>query len=544
MSPDLIMHHGTIVTMDKNDRICEAIAVKEGEITAVGSNEEILAQKSRKTRFIDLEGKTLLPGFIDAHQHMFIFGFNLLYVDCRLPSIEAVVAAVKEKAEESGPDDWIIGWGYDEDMFKEKRKLHKSDFEGIEQPVFITRYCAHAASVNERALNMANITRHTAIQNGIIEKDEQGEPTGVLVEQAKSLVEKVMPDYTKEQMKEAIKLANNYYIKDGLTSVHEAGMGFFTDTFKEYEVLQEVNKEGNLDVRMYLMVLGDFFDEFMQDKEVSSRKDAKLRIGSMKLFGDGTLSGKTAAVSQDFKGSPGERGMLILTDEELEQRVTAAHKTGHQVAIHAIGDRTINQVLDVYEKVQTAYPKNHLRHRIEHSTITDERILMRMKKLGVIPVPQPALVYFSGDVYQKNLHEPAVHHVFANKDFIDYDLKPAGSSDCPIIPASPLLGIAVAMDRTTVSGHTFIPDQRVTLQEALRMYTIYAAHAAFEEDIKGSLEAGKVADMVVLPPGFMEFSSDEIKNTEVEVTIIGGEIVYQKTVDTNKPASYIGDTGN
>ncbi len=527
MNADLILHHGTVITMDQNFQLAEAVAVKDGKILATGSNDDILQYSTSQTKIIDLEGKTVTPGFIDAHQHMINLGFNLANVNCRKASIEEVVSAIKKRAEASRPDEWIIGWGYDEAGFKENRNLHKGDFEGIPNPVYIMRYCHHAAVVNEKALELAGITNETTVINGIIEKDDSGNVTGVLVEQGKSLVENVMPPYTKEQMKNAVKLANDEYIKDGITSVHEAGLGFFSDAFKEFDVLKEMKKEGTLNVRMYVMVLQEVFEEFLEAYS-SYEWDDHIKMGSMKFFGDGTLSGKTAAVSQDFKNSPGEKGMLLYSYEDLLERAKIAHSQNKQIAVHAIGDRTINQVLDVYEKLYEDDPKPNLRHRIEHSTVSDETILARMNKLGAIPVPQPPLVYFAGDVYMENLNEPAVQNVFANKNFIDAGLKPAGSSDCPIIPSSPLLGIAVAMDRMTINNRVFIPDQRVSLREALSMYTINAAYASFEEDLKGSLEEGKLADMVILPEGFLHFTPEEIKGTEIEMTIIGGEVVYSK----------------
>lgn len=529
MKPDLILHDGTVVTMDDKNNVFEAIAVKNGRIAAVGSNEEILKLGSTDTKMVNLDGKTVLPGFIDAHQHMFSFGFNLLYVDCRTSSIEEMVSAIKERAKASRPDDWIIGRGYSESYFKEKRKPTKWDFDGIDHPIFITRYCCHEAVVNEKALNIAGIRNNSIVVNGIIEKNDQGETTGVLVENAKGLVEKVMPTYTKQQMKEAIKLANEHYVKDGITSVHEAGLGFFTNAFEEFDVLQEMSEEGTLDVRMYLMILGESFDEFIKER-ASMEWNEKLTLGPLKLFTDGTLGGKTAAVTKDFKGSPGEKGMLLYSFKELEKLVANAHKQDKQVSIHAIGDRAINLVLDVYEKVQSDYPRVDNRHRIEHSTVTNHKILARMRQLGVIPVPQPALVHIMGDMYAETLDVPEANNVFANKNFIDYDLKPAGSSDCPVIPSSPLLGISSAMSRKTISNNVLAPEQRLTLYEALSMYTINAARASFEEDIKGTLEVGKLADMTILPSGFLKFSAQEIKDAEVEMTMIEGEIVFNKAL--------------
>lgn len=528
MNPHLVLHNAEIVTMDESNSIFDAIAVTNGKITSIGTNEEILRLAGSDTTVIDLEGKTVVPGFIDAHQHMFHYGFNLLYVDCRLSSIEEMVSAIKERARNSEPHEWVIGWGYDEANFKEQRKPNKRDFEGIENPVYISRYCGHAAAVNEKALSLAGITEGTTVKNGIIEKDAKGEITGILVEHAKDLVREVMPARTVSQRKEAVKLANEAYLKDGITSVHEAGIGLSDDALIQFDVLKEMDEAGELDVRLYVMIYEEAFDHFLQRYSLDEYRSDRINIGTLKLFADGTLSGKTAAASRDFRNSPGNKGMLLHTFDELEAKVLKAHERGLQVSIHAIGDRAVKQVLDVYEKVLTDHPRDDHRHRIEHATMTDEALLQRMKALGVIPVPQPLFVHLNGDVYMDNLDSPAKDYVIVNKKFVDYGLRPAGSSDCPVVPSSPLLGIYSAMSRETIRGNVIQPEERLSLHEALRMYTVNAARAAFEENVKGTLEEGKLADMVVLPPHFLQFSPEQIKNTEVEMTIVSGEIAYSK----------------
>ena len=300
MSADKIYYNGEIYACDHEENIYEAVAIKDGKILSAGANEQIKSLSNSGTIHINLEGKTVIPGFIDAHMHIFSLGFNLSNINCQMDSIEQVIKAVEEKAKEAeNKDEWIIGWGFDESNYKEKRKLNKWDFESIENPVYITRYCLHEAVCNERVLKEAGITASTSIENGVVDRNEHGEATGLLIENAKIYAEKILPVRTKEKMLEAIKLANDYIVSRGITSIHDAGLGFFEDPFKEMEVLCESIQNKGLDVRMYVMVLAEYFSGFMNRyKEFSSER---LSIGAMKLFADGTLSGRNAALSVHIK---------------------------------------------------------------------------------------------------------------------------------------------------------------------------------------------------------------------------------------------------
>lgn len=521
---DTIFFSGEIHTLDAVDNVHEAIAVQNGKIIAVDSNEKILNLKSNKTTLIDLNGKTVLPGFIDAHIHLFNLGFNLSYVDCKLGSVEEIVEAVEERAKQTkSEDEWIIGWGFDEGDFQEKRKPNKWDFKHIKNPVYITRYCLHEAVVNEAAMRKANITNETSIEGGIIERTENGETTGVLVEKAKSLVENVLPPYTNENMKEAMKLANDYLLKHGITSAHDAGLGFLIDPEKEFEVLKEMSEEGTLQVKLYVMVMAEYYQSFL--KKYIDQSSLKLKIGSLKLFADGTLSGQTAALFDSYKDTD-VRGILHYTDDELKKQMEIAYKLNKQVAIHAIGDRAIDQVLRTIETIQKEYPNYEHRPRIEHTTVSNKELRKRMKMLNAIPVVQPTLIYTAGDTY--NLEKERLDNVFATQSFMDQGLKPVASSDGPVTDCSPFLGLYSLLTRETVNGNSIGKYQKVDLKTALKMYTVHAAYAAYEENEKGSIEIGKYADFVVLPNDFKNFSAEEVKQTEVEMTIVNGEVVYKK----------------
>jgi len=528
MYADLVLYNGEIVSMDAKHNTYHAIAIKNERIVDLGTDLSIKQWIGPDTNVIDLDGRSAFPGFIDAHQHLFIGGFNLLYVDCNQPSITKMVEVIREKASTIGSNDWIIGWGYDEAVMMEGRHPTYSDFAGIENPIYIARYCAHAAVVNKTVLELANITKETEVKNGEIVRDEDGEATGVLKEKAMDLVRNIMPPYTKAQMKNAITLVSEYNFANGITAVHEAGMGFFSNSLMEFEVLQEMALEGSLQLRIYAMILDEFFNQTNTLKLTERTDNNYLKIGSIKMFADGTVSGKTAAVSKEFNNSPGNFGMLMYTNEELEKKVLVAHKEGHQIAIHAIGDRAVEQVLNAYEKALKKYPRKDHRHRIEHAMVTNEFLLARMKLLEIIPVPQPTLVHQAGDVYKENLDPAMIDYVFANRKYFEYNLAPAGSSDFPITPSSPLLGMYAAMCRETTSGEIFVPENCLNLYESLQMYTSHAARASFDEDKKGTLEIGKLGDVTVLPRQFLEYTANEVKEATVEITIIGGNIVYQK----------------
>ncbi|MBP3041502.1 amidohydrolase [Bacillaceae bacterium Marseille-Q3522] len=527
MIADLIFYNGEIVAMDEQNNKYEAIAIKKERIAALGTNTDVLALAGKGTELIDLQGKTVLPGFIDAHQHLFNSGFNLLYVHCNQSSIKEMAEVLYQRSLEMEADEWVIGWGYDEANLKEGRQPVAADFPKIKNPLLITRYCAHTAVVNETALKLSNITATTSVKNGGIVRDETGCATGILKEEAISLVKKVMPPYTMKQMKEAINLVSAHNLSFGITSVHEAGLGFFSNSLAEYDVLQEMAAENHLPIRIYAMILEKFFPEATDKKLLPQSGNDYLKIGTIKLFADGTISGKTAAVSHPYNESADHQGMLMYTDEELEEKVLMAHKNGYQIAIHAIGDRAVAQVTDTYEKVLKKLPRKDHRHRIEHAMVTNAQIRAKMEQLQLIPVLQPTLVYQAGDVYKENLHPSMIGEVFATRKLLTSGLFPAGSSDFPITPCSPLLGIYAAISRKTANGNIFAQENRIGLEEAIKMYTINAAKASFEENKKGSLEIGKFADLTILPPHFLAYSAEEIKNSAVEMTVVGGKIRYQ-----------------
>lgn len=530
---ETILRNGVIVSMDNNNNNYEAMAIRNGRIIALGDNSDVQNYNGKITKVINLAGRTVVPGLIDAHQHMLSTGFNLQNVDCRVTSIKEMVERIKERAKSCGPDEWVIGWGFDESSLIEKRLPTKAEFVEINNPIFISRYCLHAAVVNDAALELAGVTKQSTVNAGTLEKDKHGELTGVLKEEAMNLVKAKMPPYSSEEMKRALYLADEFYVKHGITAVHEAGFGFITGLFNEFAVFKDMSESQSLNVRMNGMILDQFYKNARDMKLKPGSGNERLKIGPIKMFADGTISGMTASVTKAYRNNNGY-GQMMHSYEDLEQSVLEVHQAGWQIAIHAIGDHAVKQVLDAYENALEKFPRSDCRHRIEHASITNENLLRRMSRLEVITVPQPSLVHLAGDVYLENLQDDVVNHVFAINSFLKYGLRPAGSSDSPAAQCSPMLGIYAAVSRETINGISITPEERVSLHEALKMYTKHAAYASFEENEKGTIEVGKLGDLTMLPKGFLNFSPQQIKNTEIEMTIIGGEVIYEKERDFNE----------
>lgn len=528
MTADLILKNGKIYTMNDNNDIYESVAVKDGRVEVVGTWEELEKMVNEQTKVIDLVGKTVVPGFIDAHQHIVSFGFNLLNVNCGVNSIKEMVKAIEERAKTLQPDEWIIGFGFDEANYVEGRLPHKNDFAHIKNPIYITRFCLHTAVVNDRALELAGVTVETEFgSGGKIEKDTQG-VTGILREAAMDLVRKKIPPYNINQIKKAITLANNHYIKEGITTVHEAGMGFYTDSLTEYTALKEMASNGEVDIRVYGMILEKFWDQMEEENLLTDDVENDFfKIGSIKMFSDGALSSQTAAMTNEYVDPAGTKGLFMYEKEELEAKVLRAHKAGKQLAIHAIGDAAVGVVIGAYEKAIAAHPREDHRHRIEHCGVVNEQLLDRIEKSNVIPVPHPGVVYVAGDVYKRVLTPEVLKGLYNTKTFIKRGLQPAFSSDCPVVPSAPLYNIYAAITRETSSGDIIGEEEKISIYEAVTMYTKNAARAAFNENEQGTICPGKYADFVVLPEDFMNFSPKQVKDAEIEMTIVNGKVKYK-----------------
>ncbi len=531
----LAITNGNVITMDKKKPKAQAVLVVGDKIYKVGSDVEIKSLIDEDTEEIDLEGKTLVPGFVDCHAHPMSFGQALMAVNCRTPpiiSIKEIAHKIQEAVDKKAEEQWIIGRGYDDFKLIEKRHPNRWDLDKAapNNPVVITRMCGHVIVVNSRALELAGISNDSKDpEGGQIDRDtETNEPIGVLRGNAEDLIWNVMPSPSVEQLKKGIKQAAKQFLARGVTSVSDAGVER-SEVVKAY---QAAIWGDNLPLRVNLMMSVSVLEELVTLGILTGFGDDRLQIGAIKIVADGSTTARTAAVFEPYEDAPGNTGIMYISQDELNEHVLAAHREGFQIGIHAIGDRAISAALDAFEIALEKLPRADHRHRIEHCGITNPIIISRLKKLGIIPVPQPIFLYGEGESYRAGIGEDRVKWAYPLKLFIENGITTAMSSDCPATSGaeliSPLLGIYVAVLRKTDADREFGPEQKISVEDALRFYTLNSAYATFKEGVKGSIEPGKLADFAVLSNDPYTVIKNDIKDINVELTIVGGKIVYKK----------------
>jgi predicted amidohydrolase YtcJ len=529
---DVLFRRGHFITLDPTCPLAQALAVREGKIVAVGSEEALRPLIGPRTRVVDLEGGTVVPGFHDAHCHILLFGLSLVEVNVRAATTLAeVVAGVAAQTQRLLAGRWIRGGGYNENKLAERRHPTRHDLDPVspEHPVFLSHISGHMAVANSRALALASITRDTPDpEGGVIERDEHGEPTGLLKETAQELIKRILPPYTLAETKAALAAAGKQMASEGITSAQDAWAGWIAP--EEFRAYQEATAEGLLPQRIRLMV----------DVERLTVKDGRfdfgfglhtgfgnerLKLGAIKLFLDGSLIGRTAALSAPYANAPDTCGLLVKSEATIRAQVAMAHCGGWQVAMHAIGDRAIEAGLDAIEAVMGAEAAR-FRPRLEHCGILRPDLIERIRRLGVVIVTQPRFIFELGDGFRVALGEERLRLTYPFASL--RGLSVAFSSDRPVVAGAPLLGIQAAVTQRTASGAAYVPAEAITVEEALRWYTLGAAYSAFEENEKGSLVPGKWADFVVLFGDPLQTMGEMIGEIVVLKTIVGGEVVYER----------------
>lgn len=538
---DLVLVGGHIVTMDRSNPEAAAVAVKGDRILTVGSDDEIRAKVGPATRVIELEGRTVVPGMIDAHTHFLSIGVRHLQIDAGGSTKEEILAKVAAKAAESEPGEWIQGRGWDQNNWPVKAFPRRGDLDRVspDNPVYLSRVDGHAAWVNSRALKIAGIDRSTPDPDGgRILRDARGEPTGTLVDNAFRLVSAHIPPMSKAQRKQAVLNAVQECLASGLTGVHEAG-----GTRGDIELYKEMLEAGDIDFRIYEYVRWpedeqklphtyaslDYF--LTQGPQIGLYRN-RLTIRGIKMSLDGALGSRGAAFLEPYADDPGNRGVLRLTEDEVCATILRGLKAGFQTAVHAIGDRANRIALNAMERALKEARVPDARLRIEHAQVLDPADVPRFASLGIIPSMQPTHCTSDMRWIADRIGESRCSFAYAWRSLLDSGVRIPGGSDAPVESVAPLPGIYAAVTRQDRAGRPaggWHPEQRASREEALRMFTIDAAYAAFEEDVKGSLAAGKLADMVVLSKNIMTIPAPEILDTKVEMTILGGKVVYENT---------------
>jgi len=515
----LVLLNGNIHTLNPKQPRAQALAIHDDKIVHVGDNQEVKKYVGSKTKLIDLAGKTVLPGFIDTHVHILSFGRNLTAINLRnADSIKQIQQAIRKKAKETPQGKWIIGHGWDQEKLKERRLPTREDLDKAtkEHPVIIIRVCYHLCVANSKALRKAGIDKKTlSPQGGKIEKDpETGQLTGVLRENAQELVFKAIPKPTEDELLEACLLACQKAVENGLTTIH-----WIIENPREIRVIQRLRAEGKRLPRVYLLIPERYLDTLTELGLQTGFGDLKVKIGAIKILADGSLGARTAALQEPYSDDPNTCGMLLYPQKELEKIVVKAHKFGFQLAIHAIGDKAVEVVLDAIEKALEENPVKEHRHRIEHASMLNKRLIERMKKLKTVVTVQPHFVVSDFWVVDR-VGSTRARWVYPYKSLLKENLVVTGGSDCPIEPINPLLGVWAA-----VTMHPY-KEQRLSVEEALHLYTVNAAFSSFEENLKGSIENGKLADLVVLSDDPFTVEAEKIKDISVLMTIIGGQIAF------------------
>ena len=541
---DKIILNGKIATMvSKYISWAEAIAIKDKKIAKVGTNEEVLDLKSDNTEIIDLKGKTVLPGFNDSHMHLLSYGYSCRAVNLNgTESIDGIVERIKDFIEDKNikKGKWIVGRGWNDDYFKDGKTFptrYDLDRVSTEHPIAIIRACGHIQIANSKALELAGITKDTPqIEGGKFDLDENREPTGIFREKAIELLTSQIPEPTvediKEMLLEGIEDANSCGITSIQTDDFEAIPGNnFHNILKAYRELEE---EGKLSLRIYeqcLLPSMDRINSFLNSGYRTGWGNEYFRIGPLKLLGDGSLGARTAALTQPYADCPDTRGIPVFTQEEIDELVEVAHNNDMQVAVHCIGDKAMYMTFEAIEKALNKSPREDHRHGIVHCQITDEYLLNKFKELNAVAYIQPIFLDYDWKIVKDRVGEKLEKTSYNWKTLLDSGVHIACGSDAPVESFNVLNGIYEAVTRKDLKGNPeggWMPEQKLTVEEAVYGFTKAGAYTSFEEDIKGSIEEGKLADIVVLSKNIFEIPEDEIKNIEVEMTIFDGEIVYEK----------------
>ena len=528
---EIVFYNGNIYTMDDGMPKAEAIAVGGGWVLDVGGTDEVLSRCRPGVHRVDLGGRTVIPGLVDAHAHFLGFAKLRAWVDLvGTSSLEDVMSKVSERAGEEEGGHWILGRGWDQNDWPETHYPHKEIFEKIVsgRPVYLVRTCGHAAFVNDEALRLAHITSETPDPpGGKILRDEQGAPTGVLIDEAMELVSSKIPPLSREEKKQYLVEAAHECLSVGLVGLHE--MGITSETAAIYkELLQE--EVLPFRINAYYQYDEADLDSVLEAGPVRGYADHHLSVSGVKFYIDGSLGARSAALLEDYSDDPGNRGILIIEPEALHRKILTCHRKGFQAAVHAIGDRGISLVLDIYERILSEYPSENRRHRVEHAQIVSPRDIPRFASLGLIPSMQ--FTHCTSDMpwAGERLGSERLKGAYAWRSFLSEGCTIPGGSDFPVESINPFLGIYAAVTRKDLHGHPeggWSPEQCLTVEEAVKAFTVHAAYAVHEEEMRGTLSAGKLADFIVISHDIMNVTPENIPLIKVHATVLGGEVVYR-----------------
>jgi predicted amidohydrolase YtcJ len=525
--PDLILYNANIFTVNTREPRAQAVAIARGRFLAVGSNSDVLNLGGSSVRKLDLGGKTVLPGFIDAHSHPAAAGLShLRMVDCDLRSISAIQAALRERAAKTPAGDWVLGFKYDDTKTDDGRPLTIADLDAAipAHPVHIQHRGGHTVYANSLAFQKAGIDDKTPDPPGgqIAHDPTTGKLSGRVAESAQAFFNKVIPEnFTRDDHREGVKLISKILAKTGITSATEA-----QGSPEDLRAYQDARDSGDLLYRAYCFINFHYLDAMIEAGVRTGLGDEWVRVGAIKLVCDGSISERTARLSKPYEGSPNDFGILVMTEDELYTHGRKAHLAGWQIGTHANGDVGIDTTLRVYERLQKENPRTDPRFRFEHCTVVNDDLIARIKALGAIPTPFSTYVYYHGEK-MRYYGAQRLNHMFALRSFLDAGIRPTQASDYPPGEFIPMMALQSEVTRTDRKGNVWGPKQKITVEEAIRVGTINGAYASYEENLKGSIEPGKLADLVVLGRDPLKENPSTLVTIPVERTMAGGRWTFE-----------------
>jgi predicted amidohydrolase YtcJ len=514
LSADLVLINANIRTMNPNQPTAQALAINKNKIVKVGTNKQIGQLINEKTKVLNFEGKTVVPGLIDTHIHVADFGRCLMWLDLTsAQSMGELQSMLEEKARQTPVGKWIVGRGWNQDRFKEKRMPQTSDLDECtpNNPVILYHETAMICAVNTKALQIAGVTKQTVVPSGglVDQNPENSELTGILRNSATHLIWQAIPEPTVTELLEATSLACQKISSAGITSVH-----WLVLSEVELEIIQNLNALGRLPFRVNVVVPQELLEKTVGFK---TNNVSAMRVGGATIAADGYLDSKEAALLEPYSDEPKNSGKLLCTEKELAASVAKVLAAGVQPIILAMGDKAIDMTLKIIEQTQ----KGNVRFRIEQAAVLNKDLIYRLKNQEVVISIQPKVISTEFSVWSaiQRLGLERARWLHPLKTLLKEGVKIAGGSDCPMEPLSPLLGIQEVVLRTE------FPEQRLSVEDALRMYTLDAAYSSGEDNVKGSIEEGKLADLTVLSDDPMAVEPKKIKNIKVEFIIVDGKIL-------------------
>ncbi|SFQ47559.1 hypothetical protein SAMN05421670_2242 [Psychrobacillus psychrotolerans] len=533
MKVKTIFINGQIYTMNPKEPMVQSILMNNERIIDMGSNEEILLLWGRNgAKIIDLEGRTVLPGLIDSHLHISSVGINSQELDLtHVRSADELLDSIKNWATKMKPGEWILGRGWDENTFLDKRipTIEELDYVSLNIPLYLPRICGHASLVNSTAFKISGYHPHMTIPYGgtVVLNSTTKKPNGLLLETASTIVSKHIPKKSYEQLKIALKCGLQKAISFGLTSIHTNDPNYLGGAQQTYKLFDELINHDGIGPRSNLLIDYDYLEEMKNIGLSTGFGNNKVMIGAIKLFADGALGGRTAHLSEPYIDDPDNVGNAMYDNEVLFQLIRNIRLQEMPVAIHTIGDQALVDVLNILDQFKTT----KYRDRLIHVSLLNEQLIQRLSNSHRIVDVQPKFVSSDYPWIEDRIGKQRAKFAYPFKSLLDSGVICAGSSDAPIEPLNPLLGIHAALTRRK-SGEShdgYNVKEKLTIYEAIKLFTVGGAYATNEELVKGTLERGKLGDMTVLShdPFRME-NPDQLLTTEIEMTVIGGEIKYQK----------------